>query len=117
MEKATDTATKFETGTWAVWDTIDTRDYDFIDGAWRAVAGSGEYRECDICGREHAVWVIVRCKETKETATVGCTCAKRQAKALRNFRVYDRCAKSMHTRKIDVHGYNRVMAALERIEA
>lgn len=61
---------------------IDTRKLDEQVNRWGKtvfvpIAGTGQAKQCDICGRTHEVHCYVRDRDTKQLRVVGEGCAKR----------------------------------------
>lgn len=62
---------------------IDTREYEEIGDRMKPVAGSGDLRDCDRCGRAHEVHARVRYDDGRE-AVVGTGCMGLDAAVARN---------------------------------
>jgi len=61
-------------GIWFVECRIDTRSIDLETG--KPIPDTGDYYNCDCCGKEHTIWVYVYSK-SGERGIVGTQCAKK----------------------------------------
>lgn len=61
-------------GIWFIDERIDTRHIDLETR--KPIAGTGEFYNCDCCGKEHEVWVYVYSKDG-DHGIIGTSCAKK----------------------------------------
>lgn len=61
-------------GIWFIDERIDTRNIDL--DTRKPIAGTGDFYNCDCCGKEHEVWVYVYSK-AGDHGIVGTNCAKK----------------------------------------
>jgi hypothetical protein len=99
-------------------EVVDTREYEEIaEGKWAPIAGSGDRRSCDRCGREHEVHALVELSDGT-TSILGTGCAERRfADMAAKFRSADSHAKTLARLRAEVTGLERKAAKQARIVA